>query len=116
MRAQIIYPINNTLIGNGKLDNVNLASHTTTKFTFPFSLVYTETIDPSHAILNDLASKCGTQQKDLTISYKLTVGVKVFFITVSPTISNPISFVCPISQSNLQVSLFMPIFACSFRT
>ncbi|KAH9981041.1 hypothetical protein BGW80DRAFT_1268067 [Lactifluus volemus] len=102
VHADIIYPINNTLIGNGTLKNVDLPSHTTTTFTFPFSLHYTEAIDPNRAILEDLIAKCGGSQKDLTITYKLTVGVKVFFITVSPTISNPISFPCPIPESTLQ--------------
>jgi hypothetical protein len=113
-QVQIIYPINNTLIGNGTLKNVDLPSHTTTTFTFPFSLHYTEAIDPNRAILEDLIAKCGGSQKDLTITYKLTVGVKVFFITVSPTISNPISFPCPIPESTLQVSSLMNL-ATSFQ-
>ena len=114
MQVQIIYPINNTLIGNGTLKNVVLPSHATTTFTFPFSLDYTEAIDPNHAILEDLLTKCAGSQQDLTITYKLTVGVKVFFITVSPTISNPISFPCPIPQSTLQVSSLMN-FTASFQ-
>jgi hypothetical protein len=112
MWTQIFYPINNTLIGNGKLANVKLPSRATTKFTFPFSLDYTESIDPNRLILADLASKCGSNQQDLTVNYKLTVGVKVFFITVSPTISNPISFPCPISASTLEVSLPMNSAVC----
>lgn len=102
VNADVFYPINNTRIGNGKLTNVNLPSRATTTFTFPFALDYTESIDPNRLIIEDLAVKCGTNRQDLTVNYKLTVGVKIFFITVSPTISNPISFVCPISASTLQ--------------
>ncbi|KAI0256947.1 hypothetical protein BJV78DRAFT_1117445 [Lactifluus subvellereus] len=116
VNADIFYPINNTRIGNGKLTNVNLPSRATTKFTFPFTLDYTESIDPNRLIIDDLANKCGAKQQDLTVNYKLTVGVKVFFITVSPTISNPISFVCPISASTLQVSFPMSSAICFVRS
>ncbi|KAH8995395.1 hypothetical protein EDB92DRAFT_201737 [Lactarius akahatsu] len=101
--ADIIYPINNTHIGNGTLSNVKLPSHTTTSFTFPFTIDYTESIDPTSAIITDIAAKClASPQKDLTIKYELTVGVKVFFVSVSPTISDSISFTCPISSSDLE--------------
>jgi hypothetical protein len=101
VNANIIYPINNTHIGNGTLNNVNLPAHATTTFTFPFTIYYTESIDPSSAIITDIAEKC-LGQKDLTVKYELTVGVKVFFVSVSPTISNSISFACPISTSDLE--------------
>ncbi|KAI0306347.1 hypothetical protein B0F90DRAFT_1946470 [Multifurca ochricompacta] len=108
VKADIFYPINNTIVGNGTLNNVNLPSRSTTKFTFPFSLDYTDTVDPNLSIITDIAERClGSPQRDLSISYKLTVGVKVFFITVSPTISNKVSFTCPISSSDLEVRLLI---------
>ncbi|KAI9454968.1 hypothetical protein BJY52DRAFT_1281876 [Lactarius psammicola] len=101
--AKIIYPINNTDIGNGTLSNVKLPSHSTTSFTFPFTIDYTESIDPSSAIITDIAAKClASPQRDLTVKYELTVGVRVFFVSVSPTINNSISFTCPISASDLE--------------
>jgi hypothetical protein len=101
--AQIFYPINNTLVGNGTVNNVKLPSGSTTNFTFPFALVYTESIDPNLSILRDIASKCiGSSKADLTVHYKLTVGVRVFFVTISPTISNSLSFTCPIDASVLE--------------
>jgi hypothetical protein len=102
--ANIIYPINNTHIGNGTLNNVNLPAHSTTTFTFPFTITYTQSIDPSSAIITDIAEKC-LGQTDLTVNYQLTVGVRVFFVSVSPTISNSISFACPISTSDLEALL-----------
>lgn len=101
--ANFFYPINNTHIGNGTLSNVKLPSHSTTSFTFPFTINYTQSIDPSSAIITDIAAKClASPQQDLTIKYDLTVGVKVFFVSVSPTISNSISFTCPISTTDLE--------------
>lgn len=103
VKANIYYPINNTLIGNGTLNNVNLPSHSTTNFTFPFLFDYTTSIDPSFAIIKDIAEKClSSPQSDLTIKYVLTVGVKVFFVSVSPTITNSVSFTCPISTSDIE--------------
>ena len=88
---------------------MKLPSDSTTNFTFPFALVYTESIDPSFAIITDIASKClGSPQTDLTIHYKLTVGVRVFFVTISPTISNSLSFSCPIDANDLEVRSFVP--------
>jgi len=103
VKAKIYYPINNTLIGNGTLNNVNLPSHSTTNFTFPFLFDYTTSIDPSFSIITDIAEKClGNPQSDLTIKYVLTVGVKVFFVSVSPTITNSVSFSCPITASEIE--------------
>jgi len=101
--AQIFYPIKDTRVGNGSIYNVDLVSRSTTNFTFPFAIDYTTTIDPSSAIIIDIASKClGSPQRDLTVNYKIDVAVRVFFITISPSISNPISFTCPLSSSELQ--------------
>ncbi|KAF8265958.1 hypothetical protein EI94DRAFT_1830941 [Lactarius quietus] len=106
VKANIYYPINNTLIGNGTLNNVNLPSHSTTNFTFPFLFNYTTSIDPTFAIITDIAEKClSNPQADLTIKYVLTVGVKVFFVSVSPTITNSVSFACPISQTEIEALL-----------
>ncbi|KAI0273336.1 hypothetical protein BC834DRAFT_853384 [Gloeopeniophorella convolvens] len=101
--AQIFYPINNTLVGNGTLHNVKLPAHSNTNFTFPFSIDYTESIDPNNAIITDIASRClGSPQGDLRVNYKLKVGIHVFFLTISPTISNSLSFACPISSSDIE--------------
>ena len=86
---------------------MNLPSHSTTNFTFPFLFDYTTSIDPSFAIITDIAEKClGNPQTDLTIKYVLTVGVKVFFVSVSPTITNSVSFGCPITTSEIEVRAF----------
>jgi hypothetical protein len=101
--AQLFYPINNTLIGNGTIHNVVLPSGSTTNFTFPFALVYTKSIDPTSTIITDIASKClGKPPSDLNIRYKITVGVRVFVVTIAPTISNSLSFACPIDSTSLQ--------------
>jgi len=100
--ADIFYPINNTRVGNGAVFNIDLQSHARTSFTFPFALVYTESVDPNHTILADIATKClASPQEDLTVNYRITVTVGVFFVTVSPTISNPITFACPLSADTI---------------
>ena len=95
---------------------MNLPSHSTTNFTFPFLFDYTTNIDPTFAIITDIAEKCLTSpQSDLTIKYVLTVGVKVFFVSVSPTITNSVSFTCPISTSDITVRVFTTFVNCSFE-
>jgi len=103
VEADIFYPINNTRVGSGSVLNVNLQSHASTSFTFPFALVYTTTTDPNDAIIIDIAGKClASPQRDLTVNYRITVAVRVFFITISPTISNPITFACPLSADYIR--------------
>ena len=103
---QLFYPINNTHIGSGQLNNIHFPSHSNTSFNFPFTFVYTSSIDPSSQIIDDLSSKClANPQKQLTVDYKINVKVSVLFITVSPTISNPVSFDCPVSASQISVRI-----------
>jgi hypothetical protein len=87
---------------------VELPSGSTTNFTFPFALIYTKSIDPSSTIITDIASKClSSPPSDLTIHYKITVGVRVFVVTIAPTISNSLSFACPIDKTSLEVRLLI---------
>ncbi|EGN93305.1 hypothetical protein SERLA73DRAFT_189872 [Serpula lacrymans var. lacrymans S7.3] len=102
--AQIFHPINNTLIGNGTEDSITFPSHSQKNFTFPFSIEYTTTMPSSSAILTDLANKCGVSgtTSDITVDYKITLGLRILFFTVSPVISNSVSFPCPLSASDLK--------------
>lgn len=62
----------------------------------------------------DIATKClASPQENLTVNYKITVAVGVFFITISPTISNAITFPCPLSADYITVSLLVT-FGCQF--
>lgn len=73
---QIFYPINNTLVGGGTLKNLEITDHKQTNFTLPFSLNYTESIDPSFAILKDIASRCGFTggtRQNIDVNYALHV-------------------------------------------
>jgi len=101
--AQIYYPINNTGIGNGVANNIVFKSDAQTNFTFPFSIDYSTSIDPKNLILLDLAEKCGIlgTKTDLTVNYKITVGVQILFVTISPSISNTFTFACPLTASDL---------------
>ena len=102
-------------MGTGVVSNVKLQSHASTSFTFPFALVYTTSVDPNDAIITDIAGKClASPQRDLTVNYRITVDVKVFFITISPTISNAITFACPLSADYIRVS-FLLTFRLSAR-
>ena len=123
---QIFYPINNTKIGSGNQSDITFHAHSQTNFTFPFTIQYQKSLDPSNKILADIATKCGFiggNKTPITVSYKITVGIssyiiisqlltgqctqpgiKIAFITVSPTISNQLSFDCPLSESDISVS------------
>lgn len=103
IKAEIFFPINNTLIGSGQANNVNFPSHSNTNFTFPFDIKYTTDIDPSQQIISTIATKClSNPQQQLTVSYKITLGLRILFITIHPTISNNLSFDCPISADEIQ--------------
>ncbi|KAF9227652.1 hypothetical protein BS17DRAFT_774096 [Gyrodon lividus] len=104
IKANIYYPINHTLIGGGQQNDVTFPSHTNKNFTFPFSVEYTTTLPSSGQILTDLLDKCGvggTAKTDITVDYDITLGLRILFFTVSPTISNSASFVCPLSASDI---------------
>ncbi|KAK7020509.1 LEA-2 domain-containing protein [Favolaschia claudopus] len=104
VNAQIFYPINNTLVGGGTAHDVSFPSNTETNFTFPFAIDYSTSIDPRNLILLDLAEKCGIlgTKSDLTVKYKITIGVQILFVTVSPAINNQFTFGCPLKASDLQ--------------
>jgi len=101
IKANIYYPINNTLIGGGQENGITFDSHSNTNFTFPFSIEYTTTMPSSAAIIADLLSKCGSSGSDITVNYEITLGLRIVFFTVSPTISNSASFVCPLTSSEI---------------
>ncbi|KAI9571320.1 hypothetical protein HD554DRAFT_161788 [Boletus coccyginus] len=100
--ANIYYPINNTLVGGGQMNDVTFGSHSNTNFTFPFSIEYTSTM-PSN-VISDVLSKCGIVggvTSDITVNYDITLALNVLFFTVSPTISDSASFKCPLTASDV---------------
>lgn len=76
VKAEIFYPINNTLIGEGISKDVVFHAHQQTNWTFPFAINYKTTLDPNNAILFDLANRCGVAgtKSDLTVQYKISVS------------------------------------------
>ncbi|KAF8798184.1 hypothetical protein BYT27DRAFT_7124302 [Phlegmacium glaucopus] len=104
IEAEIFYPINNTPVGGGSSTNIVFNSHSQTNFTFNFNLTYNSTQDPTGAVISDLATKCGAlggTKSNLDISYKITLGIRILLVTISPVISNQFNFPCPISASDI---------------
>ncbi|KAJ2964889.1 hypothetical protein NQZ79_g310 [Umbelopsis isabellina] len=105
MNATAYYPTSPTMpVGGGFLAEQGVAANAITNFTFPFTINYDPTEDKDQAILTDIATKCGLlggQKQQLTINYKITLAVKVLFVTVHPSISNSASFDCPITNGEL---------------
>ncbi|KAJ3522914.1 hypothetical protein NM688_g8804 [Phlebia brevispora] len=102
--ADIFYPINNTRIGGGSLYNLEIQDHKQTNFTLPFSLNYTETIDPNFQIISDIANHCGftgSAASNINVNYEIHLDFKVLFVPIKPTIKNTASFSCPISESDI---------------
>ncbi|KAJ7125477.1 hypothetical protein C8R43DRAFT_29726 [Mycena crocata] len=101
--AEIYYPINNTAIGNGTANNLVFESNAQTNFTFPFTIDYSTSLDPQNLILLDLAKKCGIlgNKSNLSVDYKITLGLQILFVTISPSISNSFSFACPLDADDL---------------
>ena len=129
MPRQIFYPINNTVIGGGSLHNLKIQDHKQTNFTLPFSLDYTETIDPGFAIIDDIADKCGftgNARRNINVNYELHVSphtvprrevilihhgqlsFKILFIPIKPTIRNSASFSCPVTANDIAVCIIYP--------
>ncbi|TFY83701.1 hypothetical protein EWM64_g317 [Hericium alpestre] len=106
IKVDLFYPINNTNVGGGEEKDITFHSHTNTNFSFPFTFKYTESADPNQAIIADLATKClASPPKELSVNYKITLGLRVLFIVASPVISNKFSFACPLSGSDIENAL-----------
>jgi len=104
IQAEIFYPPNETPIGGGYAANIKFNSDTQTNFTFPFSLRYKTSDDPKSAVILDLASKCGVggnARSDITVDYKITLGIRIALITISPVIRNQFTFPCPLQASDI---------------
>lgn len=101
--VNLTYPTNDMDVGGGEKDNIEFKAHTETTFQFPFSLTYNLSEDTDKEVLEDLLSKCGITgtKENIDIDYKITLGIKFLFITVSPSFSNSFSFECPVDESDL---------------
>ncbi|THH27249.1 hypothetical protein EUX98_g6936 [Antrodiella citrinella] len=106
IKADVFYPINNTLLGGGEVKNLEIKSNSATNFSLPFQLNYTLAEDPNLSILEDLASRCGfvsgSTTSQISVNYKITVAFRVLFIPIKPTISNTIKFNCPFTASQIE--------------
>jgi len=104
IKADIIYPINSTNIGEGISKDLVFNSHSQKNFTFPFSINYKTNLDPQSLILLDLAQKCGLTgtKSNISVNYKITLGLRIAFVTISPVVSNTFTFMCPIDKSDLE--------------
>ncbi|KAL5489807.1 hypothetical protein ACEPAI_4639 [Sanghuangporus weigelae] len=100
IKADLTYPLNDMDLGGGEKDGISFKSHTQTTFNFPFTLTYNLQSDSNQVVLRDLLSKCGFTgtKQDITVDYKITLGIKIIAITVSPTFSSSFSFECPTSD------------------
>ncbi|KAG9102817.1 hypothetical protein FRC06_001006 [Ceratobasidium sp. 370] len=104
IQAKAFYPGVSQQIGGGTLNNINFPSHSDTNFLFPFSINYTEAIDPNKAIIKDIAVKCGfigNTKSDIPVNYQLTLKLKVLGLTISPSFSGSASFSCPLQASDI---------------
>jgi hypothetical protein len=104
--ASIFYPINNTNIGGGSVKNLEITTGQQTNFTLPFTINYNLSEDPNFEILSNLAGHCGflpgQPTSQITVSYKIKLNFKILFIPIKPTISNDISFDCPLKLSDVE--------------
>ncbi|KAF8759131.1 hypothetical protein RHS01_02649 [Rhizoctonia solani] len=104
IQAKAFYPGVTEQIGGGLLENINFPSHSDTTFLFPFSINYTEAIDPNRKIIQDIAVKCGfigNSKSDIPVDYKLTLKLKIAGVTISPSFSGSASFACPLKASDI---------------
>jgi LEA14-like dessication related protein len=105
IEADIFYPINNTRVGGGELQNIVFKPNQQTNVTFPLAIDYDANEDPQYKILTDLATKCGVNggtQSPITVNYKITLGLRVLLFVISPVISNTVTFDCPASADQIE--------------
>ncbi|KAF5380861.1 hypothetical protein D9615_004047 [Tricholomella constricta] len=106
IKAEIFYPINGKepQLGEGISKDVVFRANQLTNWTFPFAIQYKTTDDPQGLILQDLASKCGVggAKSNIKVNYKITLGLRILFITVSPVVQNNFDFMCPLDPSDLE--------------
>ncbi|CAE6429303.1 unnamed protein product [Rhizoctonia solani] len=104
IQAKAFYPGVTDQIGGGVLENINFPSHSDTTFLFPFSINYTEAIDPNRKIIQDIAVKCGfigNSKSDIPVNYRLTLKLKIAGVAISPSFSGSASFGCPLKASDI---------------
>ena len=78
IEAQIFYPIGDTNIGGGQENDITFKAHSDLDFVFPLSFIYSQSADPTGAVLQDIASKCGITggpAQDISIQYTITVSL-----------------------------------------
>jgi hypothetical protein len=105
IKAVAYYPIDQTNMGGGELNNVNFRAHGTTNLTFPFSITYDPSTDMDQSILNDIASRCGLlgdAKRPISISYAVTLYIRIIFVTITPpSIRQNTSIECPIQDGQI---------------
>ncbi|CAL1704740.1 unnamed protein product [Somion occarium] len=95
IKADVFYPLNTTRFGGGSLKDLTIKANQRTEFTFPFTLNYTDSIDPNGAILSDIMTKCGgNKANNLKVDYTISLDFKVIVIPIKPTINNNIAIPC----------------------
>ncbi|KAG0152085.1 hypothetical protein CROQUDRAFT_56044 [Cronartium quercuum f. sp. fusiforme G11] len=107
--AKAFYPLNKTApLGGGDMENVEIKPHSNTTIRFPFQINYTTTFDPKHAILADIAYKCGflgaTKNKSSLFLMLLSI-LLILAIAIAPTFSSSQTFTCPLKQSDFNAVL-----------
>lgn len=107
VQVEIFYPIlgedPGRPVGGGKATDIVFKSGEETDFTFPFALSYSQVNDPGAAVFAELGQKCGFgggPRQNIVINYKLTLGIKILLITLTPVIENQFSFLCPEQIAN----------------
>ncbi|KAI0374856.1 hypothetical protein BV20DRAFT_961061 [Pilatotrama ljubarskyi] len=99
--AKVMYPINNTQIGSGYKGKIDLKQNEQTNFTFPVTIAYNATSDPSGAVVLDLAKRCGldgSSGSQVSVTVYVDVGLKIFEIPISHTITENVDFSCPLQN------------------
>lgn len=102
VKVEIFYPLPGENpgrdVGGGEARDIVFKSGEETDFTFPFALRYSQAKDPGAAVFAQLGQKCGFgggPRQNIVINYKLTLGIRILLITLTPVIENQFSFLCP---------------------
>lgn len=103
--TQLTYPINKTPIGLGSKADIVFHSNSRTEIFYPISILYEVSKDPAGLVINDIISRCDSNDRLLEIDLEVTVSIKVLFITARPKILAHKSIACPVSGGDIRAIL-----------
>ncbi|EJD41070.1 hypothetical protein AURDEDRAFT_69275, partial [Auricularia subglabra TFB-10046 SS5] len=103
--AEAFYPVRgmaDTPVGGGSQKNIVFkGGDSVSNTSFPIAITYDKAIDPTQAVIIDIATRCGLlggSTSNLPIKYTLQLKIKILVATISPKFNGEANFPCPANE------------------